>query len=32
MAAMMVSARTGEGVEGLRDWLTHVGERAKAPA
>ena len=29
---MLVSARTGEGVDGFRDWLVHAGERAKAPA
>ena len=29
---MVVSARTGEGVEGFRDWLARVGERAGAPA
>jgi len=29
---MQVSARTGEGVEGFRDWLVRVGDRAAAPA
>jgi hydrogenase nickel incorporation protein HypB len=29
---MLVSARTGEGVEGFRDWLTRVAERTGAPA
>ena len=29
---MLVSARTGEGVEGFRDWLLRVGERAGTPA
>jgi hydrogenase nickel incorporation protein HypB len=29
---MLVSARTGEGVDGLRDWLAGVAERAGAPA
>jgi len=29
---MAVSARTGEGVEGFRDWLVHAAEREGAPA
>jgi hydrogenase nickel incorporation protein HypB len=29
---IQTSARTGEGVDGLRDWLASVGERAKAVA
>jgi hydrogenase nickel incorporation protein HypB len=29
---MLVSARTGEGVEGWREWLLRVGARATAPA
>jgi hydrogenase nickel incorporation protein HypB len=29
---MIVSARTGEGVDAFRDWLSRVGERAKTPA
>ncbi len=29
---MLVSARTGEGIEGWRDWLVGVGARAGAPA
>jgi hydrogenase nickel incorporation protein HypB len=29
---MLVSARTGEGVDGFREWLTRVADRAKAPA
>jgi len=28
---MLVSARTGEGIEGWRDWLTRVVARAGAP-
>ena len=32
MERMLVSARTGEGVERLREWLTHAGERAWAHA
>jgi hydrogenase nickel incorporation protein HypB len=28
---MLVSARTGEGIEGWRDWLTRVVERTGAP-
>ena len=29
---MAVSARTGEGVEGFRDWLAHISEREGVPA
>jgi hydrogenase nickel incorporation protein HypB len=29
---MAVSARTGEGMEGFRDWLVHAAEREGAPA
>jgi hydrogenase nickel incorporation protein HypB len=29
---MVVSARTGEGVDGFRDWLTRVADRARTPA
>ena len=29
---MLVSARTGEGVEEFRDWLVRAGARAPAPA
>jgi hydrogenase nickel incorporation protein HypB len=29
---MLVSARTGEGVDGFRDWLTRVADRARTPA
>jgi len=29
---MAVSARTGEGVEGFRDWLVHAAEREGVPA
>jgi hydrogenase nickel incorporation protein HypB len=29
---MLVSARTGEGVDGFSEWLTRVADRAKAPA
>jgi len=29
---MLISARTGEGVEAFRDWLVHVAEREGVPA
>jgi hypothetical protein len=29
---MLVSARTGEGVEGFRDWLVRLGARREVPA
>jgi hydrogenase nickel incorporation protein HypB len=29
---MVVSARTGEGVDGFREWLTRVADRARTPA
>jgi hydrogenase nickel incorporation protein HypB len=29
---LLVSARTGEGLEAWRDWLVHAGSRAAAPA
>jgi hydrogenase nickel incorporation protein HypB len=32
VATMRVSARTGQGVDELRDWLARVAERAVAPA
>jgi hydrogenase nickel incorporation protein HypB len=32
VAHIEVSARTGEGVERLRDWLARLPERAGAPA
>ena len=32
VARMRVSARTGEGVDALRDWLAALPARAAAPA
>jgi len=32
VARMLVSARTGEGVEGWRDWLQELGARPEVPA
>ncbi|HEV2723200.1 MAG TPA: hypothetical protein VGV10_01060, partial [Thermoleophilaceae bacterium] len=29
---MAVSARTGEGIEGFRDWLVNAAEREAVPA